>query len=267
MRGVQCDQKYEELLATFAKTSKLSIGLIIGQIAVAKGKDFVIHLAKTPHSSTNKEKEDQHTEEELITVADIKNSIIAEHALNSVRMIVGGFNILGIFVVSENNIMSDNAALLKLKTVLMDIKSTLDSNGILYANTDEFDDGDKLLLNYVSSHRNFICKTISTDPAKAASPNPVDWTFVTKAVNWYEFETTYEIDTAFPLPHTNNQFDTEKFIMGTIDNIAGNLAKSLIFFNGQPQDLEMTVEKFVKNFAEEDSPKVKVTIYSDAVSK
>jgi hypothetical protein len=121
MRGVLCDSKYEELLGQFAETSKLSIGLIIGQI-VPNGKDLVVHLAKTQHSEQNNEEEEQQLTDELVKVSDIKNSVVAEHALNAIRMIVGGFNILGVFVVSENNLMSDNAALQKIKTVLMDIK-------------------------------------------------------------------------------------------------------------------------------------------------
>lgn len=195
---------------------------------------------------------------------DIENSQVAEHALNSVRMITGGFNILGIFVVSEKNIMSDNASLQKLKTVLMDIKSTLDSNGLLYANTDDLDKGDKLLLNYVSGHKNFICKTISTDASKAVAANPVDWKF-SKGSEWQEFQTYYEVDTFFPLPHANNHFDTEKNVMATIDVISENLDKSLLFFNGEPADKETTLEKFNKQNKSTGS-KVKVTIYSQVVS-
>lgn len=145
------------------------------------------------------------------------------------------------------------------------IYSTLDSNGILYANTDEQDNGDKLVLNYITSHKNFICKTISTDPSKAPSPSPVDFKFVSKGIDWYEFETIYEIDTAFPLLHSNNHFDTEKHIMATIDDISGNLGKSIMFFNGDPQLLDTTVEKFMKEGSGEPE-KVKVTIYSEAVS-
>ncbi|XP_070495941.1 protein odr-4 homolog isoform X1 [Chironomus tepperi] len=262
MRSVLCDSVAENLLSSYGKTNKLTIGLLIGQI-IENGKDFIVHLAKTPHSEQKSSSEEEETTEELSNIADIKNSLVAEHALNAIRMIVGGFNILGLFVVSENNIMSDNSALQKLKTVLMDIKSTLDSNGILYANTDEQDNGDKLVLNYITSHKNYICKTISTDPSKAPSPSPVDFKFVSKGIDWYEFETIYEIDTAFPLLHSNNHFDTEKHIMATIDDIAGNLAKSIMFFNGDPQSLDTTVEKFLKD-GSGDSSKVKVTIYSEA---
>lgn len=189
---------------------------------------------------------------------------MAEHALNALRMTVGSFQILGIFVVSEKNIVSDNAALQKLKTVLMDIKSTLDSNGLLFANTDEFDKGDKLFLNYISSHKNFICKTISTDPSKAAAPSPVDLKF-SKSSDWQEFETCYEIDTYFPLPHANNHFDTEKNFMATIDIISENLINSLMFFNGEPLDKELTLEKYSKQ-KKTGMDKINITTYSQVVS-
>jgi hypothetical protein len=260
MRSVICDKKFEELLNRFGSSKKLSVGLIIGQ-TVANGKDYVIHLAKTPHSDTRNNSDDEEIPE-VSKVVDLDNQQVAEHALNALRMIVGGFNILGLFVVSESNIFNDNSALQKLKTVFMDIKTTLDSNGLLYANTDKLDDGNKLLLNYVSSHKNYICKTISTDPSKAPSPAPADWKFVAKVSDWTQFETLYEVDTVFPLPHTNNHFDTEKYIMETINKISDNLSKSTMFFNEQPQDGELTVEKFLK--INEGESKIKVTIYSDA---
>lgn len=223
------------------------------------GKDLIVHLARTSLEGKSSEESN-----ELVNVTDIENSQIAEHALNSLRMIIGGFNILGLFVVSENNIMSDNGALHKLKTVLMDIKSTLESNGLLYSNTDDIDKGDKLLLNYISSHKNFICKTISTDPSKAIAQNPVDWKFA-KISDWQEFDAYYEIDTFFPLPHANNHFDTEKNVMATIESIAANLNSSLIFFNGEPLDKELTLEKLNKQ-NKSGAAKMKVTIYSEVVS-
>lgn len=180
-------------------------------------------------------------------------------------MTVGGFSILGLFVVSDKNLMSDNAALQKLKTVLMDIKSTLNSNGLLHANTDDFDKGEKLLLNFISSHKNFICKTISTDPSKAAAGSPVDWKFA-KSSEWQQFEAYYEIDTFFPLPHANNHFDTEKNVMATIDVIAENLEKSLLFFDGKPLDKELTLEKLNKQ-NKSGAAKVDITIYSQVVSR
>lgn len=143
--------------------------------------------------------------------------------------------------------------------------STLNSNGLLFANTDDHDKGNKLILNYISSHKNFICKTISSDETKAASLSPVDWKFVSNGVSeWYKFETVYEVDTSFPLPHTNNHFDTEKHIMATIDEISNNLLGSYMFFDGEPQESDITVDRHIKNGAG-DSTKVKVTIFSFAV--
>lgn len=258
MRSVICDQKFQELLDRIGSTNKLAVGLIIGQI-VKDGKDFIVHLAKTPHSNNS----DDEDVSEITKISDIDNKQVAEHALNALRMIVGGFNILGLFVVSENNIFSDNAALQKFKTIFMDIKVTLDSNGLLYANTDSIDEGNKLLFNYNTSHKNFICKTISTDPSKAVLASPVDWKFVAKTTDWYEFEALYEVDTVFPLPHATNHFDTEKYIMETINKISENLNESIIFFNGEPKEKELTVEKLMKEFNEDDAS-VKVTIYSEA---
>jgi len=156
-----------------------------------------------------------------------------------------------------------------LISFVYDLFSTLDSNGLLYANTDDLDGGDKLLLNYVSGHKNYICKTISTDPSKAAATSPVDWKFVAKGLDeWQEFETCYEIDTVFPLSRASNHFDTEKSVMRTIDVIAENLLRdSLLFFDGEPMEQEVTLDKFNKQNKTTAATKVKVTVYSQVVSR
>lgn len=218
-----------------------------------------MHLAKTPHSDKTSDEP-----REILNVMDIDNSQVAEHALNCVRMIVGGFNILGLFVVSEKNLMTDNIALQKIKTVLMDIKSTIDSNGLLFASTDEHDKGDKIFLNYIVDHKNFLCKTISVDPSKSVAANPVDWKFA-KTSPWLEFNTCYEVDTFFPLPHANNHFDTEKNVMSTIESISSNLQESLMFFNGGILDKDLTIERYIKQEKNLEEI-VKVSIYGKVVS-
>lgn len=199
-----------------------------------------MHLAKTPHSDKSSDEP-----KELTNVLDIDNRQVAEHALNCIRMIVGGYNILGLFVVSEKNLMNDNTALQKIKTVMMDIKSTLDSNGLLYANTDELDKGDKIFLNYIIDHKNFLCKTISVDPSKSASVQPADWKFGTTSP-WLSFEVRFELESFFPLPHATNHFDTEKNVMATIETIAENLKESLMFFEGKSVDGSLTLDKYLK---------------------
>jgi hypothetical protein len=75
-------------------------------------------LAKTPISDQNAESETQ----VLNNVGEIKNNVVAEHALNAIRMIGGSFHILGLFVVSETSIFNDNSTMQKLKTIILDIK-------------------------------------------------------------------------------------------------------------------------------------------------
>lgn len=277
VRQAVCDSRYQGYLADLGKSNKFSIGLIIGQVSLknssdskkifyrkifqisSNGKDFIVHLAKTPHSDKTSDEP-----REVSNVLDVDNSQVAEHALNCVRMIVGGFNILGLFVVSEKNLMTDNVALQKIKTVMMDIKSTIDSNGLLHASTDEFDKGDRLFLNFITDHKNFLCKTISVDPSKSVAANPVDWKF-SRTSPWIEFQTCYEVDAFFPLPHAINHFDTEKNVMATIDSIAINLQDCMMFFNSEILEKDLTIEKFIKQ-SKTAGDVVKVSIYGKVVS-
>ncbi len=144
--------------------------------------------------------------------------------------------------------------------------STLNSNGLLYANTDEYDGGDKLILNYTSQSSNNSCKTISSDPAKPVSLKSVEFKYLDKPVEWQAFESYYEIDAVFPLANSSNHFDTEKSVMGTIDLIDDNLGKSIVFFDGEPFEKEITLEKYSKDRQLKGDESVKVTFYSYIVS-
>lgn len=95
----------------------------------------------------------------------------------------------------------------------------------------------------------------------------MDFKFTPKAQEWQEFETYYEIDSVFPLPNTGNHFDIEKSVMATIDVTAATLNASILFYNGDPYDKEITLEKYNKqNKLEPGNNKVKVTIYGKVVS-
>lgn len=219
-------------------------------------------MAKTPDSDQNPED----SPKVINSVGDTANSTVAEHALNCLRMIGSSFNILGLFVVTETSIFNDNSAQQKLKTIFLDIKSTLDSNGLLYENTDDYDGGDKLVLNYVSQSSSYSCKTISSDPSKSVSLKAVDFKFLDKPVEWRQFESCYEVNQAFPLIEIQNHFNTEKCVMSTIEKIDEKLGKSLLFFNGEPAEKNCTLEKFVKERKLETAKIIKATIYSYIVS-
>lgn len=96
------------------------------------------------------------------------------------------------------------------------------------------------------------------------SAQPVDWKFATTAP-WVSFETCFELESFFPLPHASNHFDTEKHVMDSIDTIAENLKESIMLFDGTTQEGNLTVEKYVKQSGNTDGV-VKVSIFGKVVS-
>jgi hypothetical protein len=80
MRSVICDSSLEKFFQQLAESEKFAIGLIIGQ-TVKNGKDYIIHFAKSfniPNSEAAKSFDE---------ISLIDNSQLAEHALNTTRIV------------------------------------------------------------------------------------------------------------------------------------------------------------------------------------
>lgn len=77
--------------------------------------------------------------------------------------------------------------------------SVLKENKNIFACSDEFDNGEKLILHY-AGRRSITCKSIEIeDLARAGNGRPVDWKFQDKGVQWQQIETIFDTDYIFPL--------------------------------------------------------------------
>lgn len=104
----------------------------------------------------------------------------------------------------------------------------------LFACTDSFDDGEKLLLHYAGPGK-LTCKTLSTDGKKTASVKPVDWKFQQKLTgNWQQIETIYNSDQMLVS------------LKASVKDIREKLSTSLLFVNGDSFSCFDTLESYQK---------------------
>lgn len=127
--------------------------------------------------------------------------------------------------------------------------------------SDDFDDGEKLVLWYSSSNNSFICKSFSGDSTKGAQLKNVDLKFHQKlAQNWVTFETFYKLDELLPIEDVE-EASNEDVLMLPLKCLSDILDQSKVFFNGAPHDKAEELEKLTG-----DSKFVQAQIFRTCVS-
>uniref|UniRef100_A0A1Q3F9Z2 Putative olfactory receptor 4-like protein n=1 Tax=Culex tarsalis TaxID=7177 RepID=A0A1Q3F9Z2_CULTA len=251
-RSVICEAYLEEYLKSLAKRQGTSVGLLIGQPS-KNGKDYVVHL--------NKIKDDCGADQGKNGLLDIESKQVSHHALVETRVLPGGFYVMGIFVINPKSVFEDPVLVGKVKTILVDIRHTFASNGLLHGNCDELDGGDKLVFFYSSSSNVFGCKSISP---KSDGLKPCDWKFQDRATSWHVMSTFYETDDVFALRKKGSeQYETEDNLTECVEVVKKQLEQSLVFFDGEPVDAKELIESVLK--AKKDDPFV-VHIYAPSSS-
>ncbi|KAK8740440.1 hypothetical protein OTU49_002909 [Cherax quadricarinatus] len=132
-RTVVAEDCLQDKLTALAKAGIFQIGLVIGQNA--KDRDFIVHLAPTPIPD---EGDLSSEEEEAIpssktgqtkpkypdSIAKVVDITISQHTRQVVRMLPGGLDIIGIYVVAPLAEFSSSVSQFKLRSVLSVVHKT-----------------------------------------------------------------------------------------------------------------------------------------------
>lgn len=118
-------------------------------------------------------------------------------------MLPGGMQVLGIFVVSEQDILSPFSS--KIKSILSVINKTLLSQNYLFGSGDN----EKLVLHYSPKTQRHLAKTYDV---VTSNVQPADFKFVQKSNKFINFECTYQIDHVYHLKHNETTGPLRKHI-------------------------------------------------------
>lgn len=136
------------------------------------------------------------------TLADVADAWVAEHAKCTTRMLPGGMYVLGIFIVSKEDVLTP--LITKVKSMLQQITKQLGTNLYLYGNAMS---SEKLVLNYCTATETFTCKSYDTS---TSSVKPVDFKFMPKATKWHQLECRCELDQTVPIPQNKIDWPLKK---------------------------------------------------------
>jgi len=187
----------------------------------------VVYLARTPEEKTEEHKgspEISSTDEVLIniknsSITNISESWVADHAKHITRMLPGGmfvlgnahhtcyqcfklilnyiYSCIGIYVVSRQDIFTDEVLLAKVKSILSNIHRTLSLNKFMYGAPPGHND--RLIIHFSNVKDKAAYKAIDIANLSNSTPKPASVNFQTNVKGWQQLDCYYEFDEIYPV--------------------------------------------------------------------
>lgn len=241
VRSAVADESLLTYIQNLAKLDVLTIGLILGQTAAEK--DLVIHFARTPpvQAATEKIEKNKKASDTNVPIKKIENISefwIADHAKHATRMLPGGMYVLGIFVISETDLLSPFNG--KLRAILNQIHKQLSINSYLFGNQEI---QDKLVLNYCTATENFTCKTYNVN---TSSVKPGDFKFQPKAMKWNQIECKFDVDQTFPIFKGRYDWSLKKHLQAILDTLNKSFEAAVFLYDHEIKDNDEILESLGK---------------------
>lgn len=236
-RTVVAEETVRRYLDGLVSKNEVALGLILGQST--EQRDYVVHMVRTP-LQVEEEKKGQTKGK---TVKKLKENtldqwdsyLVAQHAKQVTRMLLGGFDVLGIFVCLISDSLP-NSALSLLRKTLLEIHNTL-IKCQYYMKTE----GTEMLLLHVScAPHKVICKTIDVS-STLASPKPADFKFQSVS-KWFCFHCQLAIDQFIPLPKDVTNISLIQQIKKGLDPFCKEIINAVALVNGSLNG-EATLDK------------------------
>ncbi|XP_029040467.2 protein odr-4 homolog [Osmia bicornis bicornis] len=249
-RTVYAEDRLHTYLISLAKPDEYTIGLILGQSAGQK--DYIVHLAKTPpplgknvveetliSPATNAHQGS--TDSYIKSVKDIPENWVADHAKHVTRMLPGGMQVLGIFIVGPEDTINNNTYVQKFRSVLTAIQKNLSQNKYLCGNSND----ENLILCLNSITQKYTCKSVETN--KTGMLKPTEWKFQAKPTKWHQLEALIDFDRLFLIAADTDPQTLKNQLQDILKDVSDSIESSLIVIEGEVRTLEDTLEVISKS--------------------
>lgn len=217
----------------------------------------MIHFAKTPPYQSEEDKKTEGSIKNLIRIQDINENWVADHAKESTKMLPGGVYVLGLFVVSDEDIFSPFSS--KVKSLLNTVNKTLSSKEYLSGSVDN----EKLVFHYSPKTQKYLAKTYDV---VTSNVQPADFKFVQRATKFIHFDCVYLIDETYYLKEKDTVGQLRKHIKVILDRIKTKLETGVFLFDNELKDSDEKLENLVKKKKRGSSTKADSTEGSKPIS-
>ncbi|NXG42207.1 ODR4 protein, partial [Psilopogon haemacephalus] len=197
-------------------------GLLIGQCSPQR--DYVIRAVRTPPKE--EQKEDNISPSNL---ASIDEEWITTHASQVSRMLPGGLQVLGVFIVATPELSkeSQNA----LRKLIFSVEKSLTKRRLWKPAEEEV--SDRATLQICSSTKKVVCRTYDVQDPKS-SAKPADWKYQSAlSACWLALSCTVNVNIHIPLLATSPNHDLEKNTKNGLNRWSKQIEDSVFLINGQ----------------------------------
>nr|CAG4645744.1 EOG090X0BI6 [Lynceus sp. MCZ IZ 141354] len=206
---------YIHLLSKTAKDSKTVIpGLIFGA-EISQSKTAIVHMSRTP-------KENSDAEPAPITVLEnIVDASIIEHARQSYRMLPGGLDIVGLFLVTDQDPFSSQY-LPRLRKLLTQINKVVNqSNKFRNFELHEF-----VVCHIPTDPHKVVLKTIEVN--SISNPKPVE--LKESIPCWADLNSNVAFEFSFPINGSEHILKSQ--LEESLQKFKSTITNSLVLLNG-----------------------------------
>ncbi|XP_071525670.1 protein odr-4 homolog [Panulirus ornatus] len=186
----------------------------------AKERDFIIHLAPTPIpdegdlSSEDEEalpstKSEQTKPKHPDSIPKVVDATISQHTRQVIRMLPGGLDVIGVYVVTPQAEFNSSVSQSKLRSVLAVAHKTASK---LLLDTAEVRT-EKIILHVCTQTFKIMCKIVDVAPSAPSLQSNAELKFQRGGIKWQQLSYSYNINLNFWLPKDKSSQSLYKTII------------------------------------------------------
>ncbi|XP_076833036.1 protein odr-4 homolog isoform X2 [Brachyhypopomus gauderio] len=224
-RGYIAEESVEKRLASLTAVggSRLT-GLLIGHSSAQR--DFVVLAVQTPRREAEGAPESRNGSSPL---DDVDVEWVSAHARQVARMLPGGVDVLGVFLITPPELAKEAQSTLKKLVFAVDKYM---SKTRLWDLSEE-DVTDRVALHICSKTRKAVCKTFDVKDPKC-SAKPADWKYQSDiSSSWPVFTCSVKLDLNIPITEMSSQ-NLERCLKDGLMRWAKQVEAAVCLINGRP---------------------------------
>lgn len=232
-KTVVADDQPQNYIYEVLKSGKWCIGLIIGQLT--SQRDFVVKLIRTPEPVEDDCKDDEESSSPSKkrrrsrpdSLMGVDEQWMVLHAKQVTRMLPGGIDVIGLFVVAPPKMMQQ--AQPKLRQMLFAIHKAQKRS---FPIENDQTITDRVLLQVCSETKKFTCRSLDVSDPKS-DLKPADWKVQSTAESWHKLESRVSVNIHVNIPQKNQDQLFFKRIQSAILPYCQRIQESVVLINDQ----------------------------------
>ena len=216
----------QERIGEFKKQNDFTIGLILGQHT--EQKDYVVWLAKSLLQEEGTADENEDGEKNLKiqiphSLNDVDENSVVAHAIHVERMLPGGMDVLGLFVIGDKQILDDPLNQSKLKSLIQLIARSIG----------EFREPfDHILLTICEKSLHHTCRSVNIEDINS-SLKPADWKYSSTPTMWQEIVSSLSLNSTIPVTKTKITKPLRVQIKFGLSSLLGSIEEAIMLVDDE----------------------------------